>query len=83
MAYSIDKLTTPQLISASIIDNDVISKAIPTFSRSQLNGTTANTVRHKRKLVIQDGELSDDITSAIMTPIDSKYGSIGVVLNSC
>jgi len=36
MVHSIDKLITPQLISAFVIDSNVTSMALPTFS----NGTT-------------------------------------------
>jgi len=69
--YSIDKLTTPQLISASVIDSNVISTALPTFSRSQLNGTTVNTAWPNRKLVIRDG--SHIITEVFRTLLLYKY----------
>jgi len=45
---------TPQLPSAFFTDSDVVSTAIPIFSRSQLKGTTTNTALPNRKLLIQD-----------------------------
>jgi len=58
----------PLLISAYVINSNVISTVLSTFSRSKLKGTrpTASTALPNRKLLIKDGGRSNGSTISLV-----------------